>query len=384
MNWQYMFCYMTVDVLCLAIGLIISRMVRSDSGTETQLYYLRALLKSYYLFVVSDMAWAVLIIGHYVPMDSVPVLALNAITRIAAALAGYYWFCFGELHLGRTFLYRQSARLISLIPMAVALVLYAVGLAMGATFVQLGDGMLGNGPLYGVITIVAMLYLVIVTVDSLLHARRTPLRSQRQKYLTFASFAIAPMVACIVDMMVPDMPVMSPAMLISIMLVLRQLQDSRVSIDALTGLNNRRRADAYLEENLPRVTPDAPLCLYVMDMDRFKDINDTYGHLEGDRALQTVADALREVSSELDAFAARWGGDEFVMICTRGEGCDPERAIRSIDEHLASQARAHEAKYTLSCSVGYAVCKDPSIDARAFFQEADRMLYSKKQQRHAR
>ena len=96
-----------------------------------------------------------------------------------------------------------------------------------------------------------------------------------------------------VDVLVPDMPVMSPAMLISIMLVLRQLQDSRISTDALTGLNNRRRADAYLEENLPRATADAPLCLYVMDMNRFKAINDTYGHLEGDRALKTMADALR-------------------------------------------------------------------------------------------
>lgn len=335
------------------------------------------------MFVVSDMAWAALIIGHFVPMDSAPVLFLNALTRIAAAMAGYCWFCFGELHLGRTFLYRRSARIVSLIPMAVALVLYAVGLARGSTFVQLDDGTLGNGPLYGVITMAAMLYLIIVTVDSLVHAVNAPLRSQRRKYLTFASFAIAPMVASIVDVLVPDMPVMSPAMLISIMLVLRQLQDSRISTDALTGLNNRRRADAYLEENLPRATADAPLCLYVMDMNRFKAINDTYGHLEGDRALKTMADALREASSELDAFAARWGGDEFVMICTHGPGCSSERGTRSIKEHLARQAQAQGIEYALSCSVGHAVCTDPAADSRAFFHEADASLYAEKQRSYA-
>ena len=379
MDWQYLFCYITVDVACALVATILTQMVRSDSGNEIQLRYFRALIASYFVFVIADAAWATFIIGHFIPMDHPLVLGLNAITRFAAAAAGYFWFCFGELHLGRTFLYRSRARLISLVPMILALVLYLVGLPFGSTFVQMDDGSLGNGPLYAVITAVALLYLIIVTVDSFVHAMHAKLRAQRRRYLIFASFMIAPMVAAIIDIAVPNMPVMAPAMLVSIMLVVRELQDSRISTDALTGLNNRRRADAYLEEKLVHANGEDRLSLFIVDMDRFKSINDTYGHLEGDRALKTMADALREAASDHDAFVARWGGDEFVMICDVETAEDARRVVESIRTRLAEQVQAHDLEYTLSCSVGYAICSDSATDMRTLMQDADKLLFVDKQ-----
>ena len=379
MNWQYMFCYMTVDVVCAVVALIIMRSVRGDGGSEAQTRSFLALVGALLLFILADMAWAACIIGHFVPMNSPLVLGLNAVTRFAAALAGYFWFCYGELHLGRTFLYRPRARIVALAPMLVALALYAIGLAFGITFVEEEDGTLGNGPLYTIITLVGLLYLIIVTVDSFVHAVRASSHTQRRKYLTFAAFMIAPVAASIIDVAVPDMPVMAPAMLISIVLVMLQLQDSRISTDALTGLNNRRRTDEYLEEKLPHATAENPLYLFLIDMNRFKHINDTYGHLEGDHALQTMAEAPRRACTELDAFAARWGGDEFVVVCTHSLEGGPDRGIQSIKEHLAEQVRVRGTAYELSCSIGFAECTDSSTDARALVQDADRSLYLKKQ-----
>lgn len=82
------------------------------------------------------------------------------------------------------------------------------------------------------------------------------------------------------------------------------------SLDPLTGLFNRREVEARIAR---RVDSGEPFCLVVIDIDRFKAINDVHGHLAGDEALRQIAKELRLVSRENDIIG-RWGGDEFVMI----------------------------------------------------------------------
>jgi len=82
------------------------------------------------------------------------------------------------------------------------------------------------------------------------------------------------------------------------------------SLDPLTGLYNRREVEARIARRLEAGTP---FCLVVIDIDRFKAINDEHGHLAGDEVLRQIAKELRLVSREGDIIG-RWGGDEFVMI----------------------------------------------------------------------
>jgi diguanylate cyclase (GGDEF)-like protein len=82
------------------------------------------------------------------------------------------------------------------------------------------------------------------------------------------------------------------------------------SLDPLTGLFNRREVEARIAR---RVAAGSAFCLVVIDLDRFKAINDQHGHLVGDEILRQVAKELRLVSRE-DDIIGRWGGDEFVMI----------------------------------------------------------------------
>jgi diguanylate cyclase (GGDEF)-like protein len=82
------------------------------------------------------------------------------------------------------------------------------------------------------------------------------------------------------------------------------------SLDPLTGLFNRREVEARIAR---RLAAGVPFCLVVIDLDRFKAINDKHGHLVGDEVLRQVAKELRLVSRE-DETIGRWGGDEFVMI----------------------------------------------------------------------
>jgi diguanylate cyclase (GGDEF)-like protein len=92
------------------------------------------------------------------------------------------------------------------------------------------------------------------------------------------------------------------------------------TIDSLTGLPNRRKFAERLETELLRARRyGRPLSLLLFDVDRFKSINDTFGHAAGDRILRRIAARGREAIREID-FLARWGGDEFVLLMPETDG----------------------------------------------------------------
>ncbi|RYG67531.1 diguanylate cyclase [bacterium] len=98
---------------------------------------------------------------------------------------------------------------------------------------------------------------------------------------------------------------------------LNQKLDALATCDGLTGLKNRRRFQEHIREEFQRHTRfDAPLSLMMIDVDKFKHFNDTYGHLAGDEILRRVGGLLRSSMREVD-FVARYGGEEFVVVLPR-------------------------------------------------------------------
>jgi diguanylate cyclase (GGDEF)-like protein len=92
-----------------------------------------------------------------------------------------------------------------------------------------------------------------------------------------------------------------------------QLREQAIR-DALTNLFNRRYLEETLEPELARATRESyPLCVIMMDLDYFKDVNDTYGHEAGDVVLKTIAETVTKQSRHGD-FVCRYGGEEFVLV----------------------------------------------------------------------
>ncbi len=85
-----------------------------------------------------------------------------------------------------------------------------------------------------------------------------------------------------------------------------------ISIDPLTQLNNRNRMEQHLFECVR--SQDVNMHLLVLDVNRFKKINDEHGHAQGDLALKSIANCLKESCIEKSDFIARYGGDEFVIV----------------------------------------------------------------------
>ena len=163
-----------------------------------------------------------------------------------------------------------------------------------------------------------------------------------------------------------------------------QQAENSATTDYLTGLPNARSLFLQLDRELARCKRDATsLTVMVGDMDGFKQINDRFGHLEGNRVLRLFAQALKESCREYD-YVARMGGDEFVVVAP---GLPADVAVKKADQlrALAKQAGVEVcAEDILSLSVGQAVFPDDGKDAEELLAEADRRMYMEKQQQPSR
>ena len=158
------------------------------------------------------------------------------------------------------------------------------------------------------------------------------------------------------------------------------LRDQSVR-DPLTHLFNRRYMTETLERELHRARRDqgSPVCLVLLDLDHFKQVNDTYGLGAGDAVLLEFAAILIQHSRQSDV-ACRLGGEEFVLVLP---DCPIEAAQRRAEQILSTVRRiswAHKGQELgpITVSAGVASCLDSASDAGSLLQAADKALYRAK------
>lgn len=149
--------------------------------------------------------------------------------------------------------------------------------------------------------------------------------------------------------------------------------------DTLTKLPNRAMLFARLGPVLAGIVPDGNrVAILAVDLDRFKDVNDTLGHHAGDALIQAVANRLREICNE-EALIARLGGDEFVVLVEEANAV----SVAAVAERIVAAVRAPvETEYgrlEIGCSVGVALIDNPRVDASEALRWADLAMYQSKE-----
>lgn len=158
----------------------------------------------------------------------------------------------------------------------------------------------------------------------------------------------------------------------------RQAETSATT-DALTGLPNTRSLFLHLDRELARARrTDSPLAVLVCDLDGFKQVNDRFGHLEGNRLLKAVAAAMRETCREYD-YVARMGGDEFVVVLPGATAAQARATASRLAAVTRAAGRRVSGDSLLSLSVGHALYPDDGAEAEQLLAEADRRMYKVKQ-----
>lgn len=156
--------------------------------------------------------------------------------------------------------------------------------------------------------------------------------------------------------------------------------------DALTRLPNARALRSHFSKELARARrTNTPLSVVVMDLDRFKPINDTFGHQTGDRVLNEVANILRRTFRACD-HVCRWAGDEFAALLPEADVTSAQAIVERVQSAIenAEIELAPGVTATIGISAGVAVYPEQGGDLEELLSHADQAMYVDKAERHAR
>ncbi|WP_228983855.1 bifunctional diguanylate cyclase/phosphodiesterase [Streptomyces sp. DH12] len=234
---------------------------------------------------------------------------------------------------------------------------------------------------YLVVTRLLLWYTLAPQVGSLPTAARTALL--RQGLVAVALLGIAPLI-CVVAV---SLPVLLPLFAVPLIALDSTLWIARARAeeqlrDPLTGLPNRQWLLERTWSALEAAEADgARAALVLIDLDRFRSVNDTLGHLAGDRLLLQIAERLR-LALPRGAEAARLGGDEFaVLLPTADSTTSAQRVARHLAAALSSPLDLDGLTLVLEASAGVAVFPDHALDAEGLLQRADVAMYQAKRDR---
>ncbi len=264
------------------------------------------------------------------------------------------------------------------IPMMVAEVVSVVSLWTGWYYRFDKQGNYIRGDLFWSHTALLWVYFAIVIIYAAYAFKKNDGRKRTKEIKSIIISAIFPIVGGILQNIFYGLNMAWTLSCISFVIIFIKIQNKQALTDALTGIYNRGAFTEYLAESVNGKHKDENLYLIMMDINRFKQINDTFGHTMGDEALKATSRMLTRVTklaAEGD-FLARYGGDEFALICHRRDRADIEKLVERIREESKGLQAEIELEVPITISIGYAEYHEYLYETEeAFIEEADRRMY---------
>lgn len=254
-----------------------------------------------------------------------------------------------------------------------------VGLFTGWFFFYDAAGVYQRGPLFVPHVVATIVFTLLGEAYIYLHRDKIP--SQAVSWLAF--FPVAPFVGGLWQLTLPGLPFEFVGMLFSVSLLHVFVQERDTNTDFLTGVANRRRLDIVLDTRARRAETGRTFSAVMVDVDKFKQINDTYGHSQGDAALVEVANLLARSFRSTD-LVARYGGDEFFVVTDIESESVLKKASRRMRDYLDEFNASGRLPFALRISMGYGVY-DPAEDhsLEGFKSRLDSSLYEEKKRKAA-
>jgi len=155
--------------------------------------------------------------------------------------------------------------------------------------------------------------------------------------------------------------------------------EALATTDALTGLQNRRATfDQLATLAAAAERYHEPLSCLMIDIDHFKNVNDTFGHAAGDMVLREVAGVIRREARRSD-LCGRFGGEEFLVLCPRTDLAEAHAAAERIRQSIAScRLPVDDEEIAVTVSIGVACCRFPECESHGLVAAADKQLYEAK------
>lgn len=200
-------------------------------------------------------------------------------------------------------------------------------------------------------------------------------KSHKRQLLFISLFGLVLFIATILQYFFNGLPLVWITLAIFIVMLYVNVQNRQLMMDALTEVNNRYSFDMYIEKRMKNQR--SGFTLYMIDLDDFKEINDTYGHIEGDLVLQDVATGILKACNNKNVFISRYGGDEFIVVYNEVNDQEIEYLKERMISFITEQQKKQNRGYVVEVSIGYYRSKE--FDSKeTIIRSADTHMYARK------
>ncbi len=298
-------------------------------------------------------------------------IVFHIVLFATAPILTYSWFRLARRMTNPTEKIPPGLLLLILSPLIVNLIMTITSAYNGIFFSIDLDNIYHRGPLFGLSAALTYFYLGLALLCIFIDRRKFV----REDIVLMACATAMPIIGGILQSIIYGVLLMWSSVAFSLIILFIYLEQRLVRCDRLTGAWTRESFDYFVARRI-RQDRVAPFGMVLFDLDGLKEINDGFGHLEGDQALRTCVDAVRRAISG-DDFIVRLGGDEFIAFIENAAGIMPQILARASAE-IEECNRTSGKPYRLSVSFGGDIFSSEYPDIDAFIRHVDRLMYENK------
>ena len=355
----------------LLIILFVYSLKRTAEGSTQQRLYLGILISTILLLIVD-------IFSRFDGNNSASYPLFNHVSNFLLFLLNpilpSIWFLYVNFQI-----YHDEGRINRLlVPLIILNILNAIIIVFSQFygwyyFIDAGN-VYHRGPLF----ILSISFVAILLLASFVLCLRNRDKIYRKQLFSLLFFPIPPVLGTILQVYFYGCAFALNATALSLLIVILDMKDDAIYTDHLTGIANRRRAELVLKESINRTSKRRTFSFVMLDIDKFKEINDTFGHEMGDTALKASATILKRCIRSKD-YVARYGGDEFCLILEIYDYNNLELFIRRMNNCVDILNSSGEYPFKLSFTAGYAVYRyDSGLGPEDFVNQVDMLMYENK------
>ena len=359
--------YILSNLITFVVCLILLYKTREMKQTST--VFFKRLLISLVLYYLGEIFWA----HAYFGIMTNPGISLRIVRAFNYSIVGlisYNWLMYIEVIINPNKLTKKK-KIYYFIPTIISIL---TSIFVCAFFTPEPRTLENYLMVFGIIAI-PFAY-VAIGGAKIIHTRFKSDKTQKSRYTLLAIWPFVILAASVAQVLIAGLPVFCYVSTFTTIALCLHSQEQLIFTDGLTGIYNRKMINNYAES----FSNKEEHYVMMVDVNKFKEINDSYGHLEGDKALIYVASVIRRISEEKHFFFGRYGGDEFIIISKDANEDDVKDFIEKVNESL--DEAEEKLGFPISASIGYHKISN-SLTLHEALAKADKLLYEEKDIAHS-
>ncbi|MDO4198362.1 MAG: diguanylate cyclase [Erysipelotrichaceae bacterium] len=365
----------SIVVTALILLFLLSNRAKRDAASEIMIYEMFFIMG----LCISDIM-AAFLEGQVFPGSLTLIHIANIMYYLFPIFISQSWYLYIRLRL-KLVKDVKKEMLYSSIPSLIIGVLLITNIFTGFFYSIDANGVYSRGPGMLVHWFTCWLYFIVALIINYKAYKNEPSDLKKREYRNYLLFIIPIAVASIIQVLVFGVTTAQLGFVFVAVIVLATQQQSLIHHDELTGLNNRNSLMSYADSisNNPR---NDILTVVMIDVDHFKSINDRFGHLVGDEALQHTSKILKRAAGAIEnprLHIYRYGGDEFVIIGVNAKKEIFDKLMDNLKKETENENSIIEHDYEIEMSIGVASGTCNSVhDLYTIMDNADKNMYLQK------